>query len=544
MDMLLIFLWLLADTLNSTSSAEQETLCTNSTCFTVHMVKVSFEVARQSCEHSGGYLMIVRDEEEENVLHCLLSKIRRQHQERAKTFWIGLKLHKGDCVLADEALRGFRWISGEDSSYSNWKKEPVRTCTSEKCVSVLHTSSEKQLKWTAGQCALSRFYVCKFYFQGMCKSLTLMGSGQVSYTAPFSDKPQSYKMQLLPFGTYAEISCSNQQSQSSVCRETEHGYQWTDPGPFCKAEEQNCMIHNGGCEHLCQQEAGGVQCYCKEGYSLEEDGFSCRSADGCRGEDCERRCVVEEPGSFCDCLDGFKLEENRHNCTGNDEHRPGAKMVDGRCRQETDECEQLRCHHGCSNHSGSLSCCCEQGFSLSEDSRSCVDINKCDNGVCQIRCVNNEGSLRCTCPQGSHANSDGLTCTPEMTIAAPPDGQAEVETEESFTEPLTRSTVEPQHQSPPISVPVNVSESGRQSNASLSASLAEAVNSRLLICVLGSVIPLLLLVAVTLAIAIIRCNQARKEAKKNATTDGYCWVSPGLDPRLEKLYESILTDDL
>uniref|UniRef100_H3CU14 Thrombomodulin n=1 Tax=Tetraodon nigroviridis TaxID=99883 RepID=H3CU14_TETNG len=342
MDMLLIFLWLLADTLNSTSSAEQETLCTNSTCFTVHMVKVSFEVARQSCEHSGGYLMIVRDEEEENVLRCLLSKIRRQHQERAKTFWIGLKLHKGDCVLADEALRGFRWISGEDSSYSNWKKEPVRTCTSEKCVSVLHTSSEKQLKWTAGQCALSRFYVCKFYFQGMCKSLTLMGSGQVSYTAPFSDKPQSYKMQLLPFGTYAEISCSNQQSQSSVCRETEHGYQWTDPGPFCKAEEQNCMIHNGGCEHLCQQEAGGVQCYCKEGYSLEEDGFSCRSA-------------------------------------------------------ETDECEQLRCHHGCSNHSGSLSCCCEQGFSLSEDGRSCVDINKCDNGVCQIRCVNNEGSLWCTC---------------------------------------------------------------------------------------------------------------------------------------------------
>lgn len=536
------------------------------TCFTVHMARVGFEVARQSCEHSGGYLMTVRDREEENVLRCLLSKIQRQHRERAQKFWIGLKLHKGDCVLAYQTLRGFKWISGEeDSSYSNWEKEPVNTCTGERCVRVLHTlSGENQLKWTAGPCKSSSFYVCKFYFQGMCKSLTLMGPGKISYTAPFSDKPQHYKMQLLPFGTYADISCSDQQSHLSLCKATEHGYHWSNPGPFCKAEKQNCTIHNGGCEHLCQQEAGGVQCFCKEGYGLEEDGFSCRAAGTCRDDVCERQCVTGESGYSCTCLDGFKLEGNQHNCTDIDEHRSaacgqrlcankqgshacvcrdGSKMVDGRCSR-VDECKQLRCHHGCSNSSGSFSCHCQRGFSLSQDGHTCVDINECASSVCQFQCVNTEGSFRCTCPPGFHVHSDGLACTRETTEAAPPDGQAEVETWESFTEPLSRSTVEPQHQSSPLPVPVNLTESEQQGNASLSASLAEVVNSRVLICVLGSVVPLLLLLAVTLAIAIFRCNQTKKEAKKNAATDGYCWVSPGLDPRLEKLYESILTDDL
>lgn len=538
--MLLLFLWLLVSAFRGTSGAEQETLCTTNTCFTVHMARVSFEVARESCEHSGGYLMTVRDREEENVLRCLLSRIQRQHPERAQKFWIGLKLRKGDCVLAYQTLRGFKWISGEeDSSYSNWEKEPVHTCSGERCVRVLHTlSGENQLKWTAVACKSPSFYVCKFYFRGMCKSLTLRGPGRISYTAPFSTKPQHYKMQLLPYGTYADISCSDHQSLVSVCTQIDRGYQWSDPGPFCKAETQNCTIHNGGCEHLCQQEAGGVRCFCKEGYSLEEDGFSCRGAAMCREDVCEPRCVPEESGQSCQCLDGFKLEGNQHNCSDDQ-----GSVVAGGCGQG-DECERLRCHHGCSNSSGALSCHCQRGFSLSQDGRSCLDIDECATGVCQFQCVNTQGSFQCTCPPGLHLHSHGSACRRETGEAAAPDGQAEVGTPESLGEPFSRSTVEPQHQSPPFPVPVNFSESEQQSNVSSSARFPEAVHSPVLICVLGSVIPLLLLVAGTLAIVIFRCNQTKKEAKKNAATDGYCWVSPGLDPRLEKLYESILTDDL
>lgn len=563
MDMLLIALWLLVTTFKGTSGAEQETLCTSNTCFTVHMVRLSFEMARHSCEHSGGYLMTVRDREEENVLRSLLSKLQRRHQERAQTFWIGLKLHKGDCVLAYQALRGFKWISGEeDSSYSNWDKVPNNTCTAERCVRVLHTlSGEKHLKWAAGSCRTPSFYVCKFYFKGMCKPLVLLGSGQVAYTAPFSEKPQHYNMQLLPFGTFADISCSDQLSHLSMCQRTEDRFHWSNPGPFCRSGKQNCTIDNGGCQHLCQQDAGELRCFCKAGYSLEEDGLTCTVVDTCTDNNvCEHQCVSEESRYSCKCLDGFKLDANRHNCTDLDECRSapcgqhlcvnnqgsytcvcrdGYEMAEGGCSR-VDECQQLRCHHGCSDTAGSLSCHCQPGFSLSQDGRSCVDVDECADDLCQFQCVNTEGGFRCTCPQGFHPQSDGLTCRREMGKATSSDGHAEEERHENFTEPSIKGAGRPQ---PFPDSPVNLSNGELLSNTSLSASLAEVVDSRVLICVLGSVVPLLLLVAVTLPIAIFRCNRSKKEAKK-AATSGYCWVSPGLDPRLEKLYESILTDDL
>lgn len=146
--------------------------------------------------------------------------------------------------------------------------------------------------------------------------------------------------------------------------------------------------------------------------------------------------------------------------------------------------------------------------------------------------------------------NDGLACSQDLTETPAPSagGQAEEETAENFTQSLSRVTVELQHQPSHTVAPlpdlVNATHSDPQSNVSLVTSSAILVNPRVLICVLGSVIPLMLLVAVTLAIAIFRCSRAKKEAKKPTTADGYCWVSSGLDPRLEKLYESILTDDL
>lgn len=572
--MLPIFL-LLVRSMEGVLGVAQETLCPSNTCFTLYLDRASFKEAQQNCTYNGGYLMTVRDREEEDVLRSLLSQIRRsQHHNTTLEFWIGLKLHKGDCMLADTALRGFRWVSGqEDSSYSNWAKEPVSTCTKERCVRIHYTlSGENRLRWTAGTCKSPAFYVCKFSFKGMCKPLALLGPGEITYTVPFSQEPQQNEMQAFPLGTYAVISCSDQQSHYSVCKGPDSDFRWTVPGPFCKTGKQSCEINRGGCEHFCHQDSETIRCSCKEGYRLDEDGLSCSLKNRCRGDTCEYQCVMGPTGYSCKCPDGFRLDANRRDCSDIDECQSrtcvhlcntqgsykcmctnGYQMVDGACR-DIDECVHSRCEHGCSNSMGSFSCYCESGFTLSEDLQSCVDVNECEANPCQFKCVNTDGSHLCSCPQGFQLMDDGLSCSQDLTEtpAPPAGGQTEGETPENVMESLSRVTVELQHQPSHTEAPlpnlVNVTQGDRQgdrqSNVSLVTSSAYMVNPKVLICVLGSVIPLMLLVAVTVAIAIFRCSRAKKEAKKPTTADEYCWVSSGLDPRLEKLYESIMTDDL
>ncbi|XP_060918861.1 complement component C1q receptor [Labrus mixtus] len=494
--MLLVFVLQLMRSFEGLSGAEHETLCGSDVCFTLNMDRVNFEMAKQSCVHNGGYLMTIRDKEEEDMLRSLLLQVERR-QDRIPTFWIGLKLRRGDCVLADKTLKGFKWISGkEESHYSNWEREPVPTCTEERCVSIHYSSlGQKHLKWTDGACRSPAFYVCKFYFKGMCKPLDA-GLGQITYTAPFSTEPQRSEMQLLPLGTYAEIKCSDQQSHISMCKDQIYG--WTVAGPFCKTGKRNCMINNGECEHLCRQDAGEVQCSCKEGYNLDKDGLTCSMKDLCSVDTCEHHCVMGESGYSCKCQDGFIVNVNQHNCS------------------DIDECQSQICeHHVCINSPGSYTCLCKEGYKM---------------------------------VQGFHTETNGSTCVPDITKTSTASSGNQTVTKEHFTDVLTSPTDEPQHQyhhtKTPFSGLVNVTYSDQQSNTSLVTSLSKTVYSRVIICVLGSLIPLLLLVAMTVAIAIFRCSHSQKEAKKNTTTDGYCWVSSGFDPRLEKLYESILTDDL
>lgn len=569
--MLLIFL-LLISSLRGVLGVLPEALCTSNTCFTLHMDKKNFEEAQQTCVYNGGNLVTVRDREEEDVVRSVLSRVDWQRRKRTFSLWIGLKQHRGNCGLDNTALRGFKWVSGQqDSNYSNWEREPVSTCTGERCVRIHYTTSgENQLEWRTSNCRISFFYICKFSFKGMCKPLSRFGPGQITYTVPFSQEPLQNEMQTFPLGTYADISCSDSTTAYSVCMSIVGIYQWTVPGPFCQTgEPRSCEINNGGCEHLCEQDTDTIQCTCKAGYRLSEDGLSCSLKNLCTVDTCEHQCVMGPSGYFCTCPDGFRLDADQRNCSDIDEcqlqvcsphlciNTPGSyecscgighQMVDGKCK-EIDGCLLLKCDHVCSRSAGTFSCHCNPGFTLSEDGHSCVDVNECNASPCQFKCANTDGSFLCSCPQGFHSADNGLTCSRDYSeLTTPLSGGQTEEAPENFTEPLISVAVELQHQSPHTEFPHlhlgNITQEDQQSNVSLVTGSTYIANSRVLICVLGSVIPLMLLVAVTLAIAIFRCTRAKKEAKKPTTSDGYCWVSSGLDPRLEKLYDSILTDDL
>ncbi len=45
---------------------------------------------------------------------------------------------------------------------------------------------------------------------------------------------------------------------------------------------------------------------------------------------------------------------------------------------------------------------CNKGFKLSEDKKSCSDIDECltNNGGCSQLCVNEPGSYKCQCKKG------------------------------------------------------------------------------------------------------------------------------------------------
>lgn len=560
--MLLIFLLMFAF-----SRAEHQTLCTSNACFTLHLNAVSFDKARSNCNDNGGYLMTIRNREEEDVLRALLSET--PEEEKPLKIRIGLKLLRESCVISHAVLKGFKWVSGEeDSLYANWGKEPKSTCH-ERCVSVTyHPMGHNQIKWIDGSCNKEAPYVCMFYFQGMCSALTLLGHGQITYTAPFSKESQNYQMKSLPVGTYADITCSDQEPLYSLCSKTHNNhYAWSNPGPFCQ-NDRSCTVKNGGCEHVCNQEGDEVICSCRDGYELNKDGLSCNLKNLCFEDTCQYQCIMGETGFTCLCPLGLELESDKRTCMDIDEclerevcgdHmcintegsysckcKEGFEMIDGECK-DVDECRSSRCEHTCLNHLGSFSCQCYDGFELSEDGQLCEDIDECLVDSCTFECVNTRGSFLCVCPIGFQLDRDGEcfpTVVPSESLPEFPSESSTVLVQENFTESFS-STVELQHESPHTNTPeINVTDNHEKVDASLATSPSKSTNNRVIICVLGSVIPLVVLVGVTLGILIYRCSQVKKEAKKNTTADGYCWVPSGLDPRLEKLYESIPTDDL
>lgn len=44
---------------------------------------------------------------------------------------------------------------------------------------------------------------------------------------------------------------------------------------FLYSDTNECLISNGGCDHICQNTVGDVVCYCREGFSLTDDQRSC-----------------------------------------------------------------------------------------------------------------------------------------------------------------------------------------------------------------------------------------------------------------------------
>ena len=186
-----------------------------------------------------------------------------------------------------------------------------------------------------------------------------------------------------------------------------------------------CGEDNGGCDEECVNRPGSYLCSCPGGYELGEDNHACVDTNECVSNNghgpCQDYCVNTEGSYYCTCdgIEGSKLASDGHTCQERDmcaENVAKVSVVDcDNNRMLTVFCPQ--CSHGCYSAQGQAYCTCPEGLQLSEDWRTCEDVDECrQSSPCPYRCVNTPGSYTCVeedeveCEAGERLEGD--SCVP------------------------------------------------------------------------------------------------------------------------------------
>ncbi|CAH1273470.1 MUC4 [Branchiostoma lanceolatum] len=134
------------------------------------------------------------------------------------------------------------------------------------------------------------------------------------------------------------------------------------------------------------------------------DGESCSDLDECvlPNDDPKVHACVNSvchntaPGYRCECHPGYEMTDDVRTC------------------QDINECATANnCHEHahCNNTAGGFTCACSEGFT--GDGRSCRDVDECaasSGGDCSHLCVNTVGSFYCACTSGYTLGDDAKSC--------------------------------------------------------------------------------------------------------------------------------------
>ncbi|XP_012607911.1 fibulin-2 isoform X2 [Microcebus murinus] len=160
-------------------------------------------------------------------------------------------------------------------------------------------------------------------------------------------------------------------------------------------DQDECLLLPGElCQHLCINTVGSYRCACFPGFSLQDDGRTCRpDHDPSQPEATQEPALQSEFAQVAPNTIPLPLPQ------------PNTCKDNGPCKQV------------CSVAGGSATCSCFPGYAIMADGVSCEDINECvtDLHTCSRgeHCVNTLGSFHCY---------KALTCEPGYALK---DGQCE-----------------------------------------------------------------------------------------------------------------------
>ncbi|XP_045689438.1 thrombomodulin [Phyllostomus hastatus] len=409
--------------------------CIQQDCYTLFRGPTPFPTASLACERLQGHLMTVRSSVAADVISLLLSG-DGGHSSR---LWIGLKLPSGCSDLGQLGpLRGFQWVTGDNqTSYSRWARLPPEPLCGPLCVVVSVSGSPEpgEQVWEEEQCLVKADgFLCEFHFPASCRPLTVehgataAASVSISYSTPFGARGTDF--QALPVGSSAAVSPFGVEL---VCEQragdAEARWGREVQGPW------DCSVENGGCQHVCNRNAGVLRCLCPADTATQEDRRSC-AAPGEHSCDklCEHFCFrnLEVPRSYsCMCETGYKLAADQHQCEDVDDcmqvpspcqqvcvnnqggfecHcHPGYYMVDGECVESVDPCIGTNCEYQCQPLGKTdYRCVCAEGFAPNPLApHSCQMF--CNQSSCSADCDPNKPDS-CQCPEG-YILDEGFMCT-------------------------------------------------------------------------------------------------------------------------------------